>query len=124
MYRTHTDSMAFQQEYPDKVRSPTDAQGNTQTAATITTTTTHQENTSDDNGSTSSHNNNNGAPSSDTPDELSNEEEEKRYNRALNRKLDIVMLPFLSFLYLFSGLDRGNVGNAETQGEDEIVSLL
>lgn len=44
------------------------------------------------------------------------DEDEKRYNRAVNRKLDLVMLPFLSFLYLFSGLDRGNIGNAETQG--------
>lgn len=45
------------------------------------------------------------------------DEDEKRYNRAVNRKLDLVMLPFLSFLYLFSGLDRGNIGNAETQGK-------
>lgn len=42
--------------------------------------------------------------------------EEKAINRALNRKLDIFLLPFLSLLYLFNGLDRGNVGNAETQG--------
>jgi hypothetical protein len=45
------------------------------------------------------------------------DDDEKRYNRAVNRKLDLVMLPFLSFLYLFSGLDRGNIGNAETQGK-------
>ncbi|KAL6408169.1 hypothetical protein AUP68_08018 [Ilyonectria robusta] len=37
-------------------------------------------------------------------------------NRALNRKIDIALLPLLSLLYLFNGLDRGNVGNAETQG--------
>jgi MFS family permease len=43
--------------------------------------------------------------------------EEKAMSRALNRKLDIFLLPFLSFLYLFNGLDRGNVGNAETQGK-------
>lgn len=36
--------------------------------------------------------------------------------RALNRKLDVALLPLLSLLYLFNGLDRGNVGNAETQG--------
>ncbi|KIX06674.1 uncharacterized protein Z518_04650 [Rhinocladiella mackenziei CBS 650.93] len=42
--------------------------------------------------------------------------EERVLNRALNRKLDIALLPFLSLLYLFNGLDRGNVGNAETQG--------
>ncbi|KAI5459370.1 major facilitator superfamily domain-containing protein [Mariannaea sp. PMI_226] len=37
-------------------------------------------------------------------------------DKALNRKLDIALLPFLSLLYLFNGLDRANVGNAETQG--------
>lgn len=42
--------------------------------------------------------------------------EEKAMSRALNRKLDIFLLPFLSLLYLFNGLDRGNVGNAQTQG--------
>ena len=42
--------------------------------------------------------------------------EEKALNKRLNRKLDIALLPFLSLLYLFNGLDRGNVGNAETQG--------
>jgi hypothetical protein len=42
--------------------------------------------------------------------------EETKANRSLNRKLDIWLLPFLSLLYLFSGLDRGNVGFAETQG--------
>jgi hypothetical protein len=42
--------------------------------------------------------------------------EEKAMSRALNRKLDIFLLPFLSLMYLFNGLDRGNVGNAETQG--------
>lgn len=42
--------------------------------------------------------------------------EEKATNRALNRKLDIYLLPVLALLYLFNGLDRGNVGNAQTQG--------
>lgn len=42
--------------------------------------------------------------------------EEKLLSRSLNRKLDIYLLPFLSLLYLFNGLDRGNVGNAQTQG--------
>ena len=37
-------------------------------------------------------------------------------HRAVNRKIDIALLPFMSFLYLFNGLDRGNVGNAQTQG--------
>jgi hypothetical protein len=42
--------------------------------------------------------------------------EEKALSRSLNLKLDSFLLPFLSLLYLFNGLDRGNVGNAETQG--------
>ncbi|OLN87016.1 High-affinity nicotinic acid transporter 1 [Colletotrichum chlorophyti] len=37
-------------------------------------------------------------------------------NRRVNRKMDIALLPLLSLLYLFNGLDRGNVGNAQTQG--------
>jgi hypothetical protein len=43
--------------------------------------------------------------------------EEKALSRSLNIKLDIFLLPFLSLLYLFNGLDRGNVGNAQTQGK-------
>ncbi|KAF5014263.1 hypothetical protein F66182_14818 [Fusarium sp. NRRL 66182] len=42
--------------------------------------------------------------------------EEKVLCRSINRKMDIFLLPFLSLLYLFNGLDRGNVGNAATQG--------
>ncbi|TDZ16575.1 putative transporter [Colletotrichum orbiculare MAFF 240422] len=37
-------------------------------------------------------------------------------NRRINRKMDLALLPLLSLLYLFNGLDRGNVGNAQTQG--------
>ncbi|KAK1835711.1 high-affinity nicotinic acid transporter [Podospora conica] len=33
-----------------------------------------------------------------------------------NRKIDIALLPLLSLLYLFNGLDRGNIGSAQTQG--------
>lgn len=51
-------------------------------------------------------------------------QEEKALSRALNRKLDIYLLPFLSLLYLFNGLDRGNVGNAETQGESSYLSII
>jgi MFS family permease len=40
-------------------------------------------------------------------------------NRRINRKMDLALLPFLSLLYLFNGLDRGNVGNAQTQGSFE-----
>lgn len=44
--------------------------------------------------------------------------EELALNRRVNRKMDLAMLPVLSILYLFNGLDKGNVGNAETQGID------
>lgn len=43
--------------------------------------------------------------------------EEVALNKRVNRKMDFAMLPVLSLLYLFNGLDKGNVGNAETQGE-------
>ena len=42
--------------------------------------------------------------------------EERAMNRRINLKMDVAMLPLLSLCYLFSGLDRGNIGNAETQG--------
>jgi hypothetical protein len=35
--------------------------------------------------------------------------EEKSMNRKVNRKLDIFILPVLSLMYLFSGLDRGSL---------------
>lgn len=37
--------------------------------------------------------------------------------RRINRKQDWAILPLLSLLYLFNGLDRGNIGNAQTQGD-------
>jgi MFS family permease len=42
--------------------------------------------------------------------------QEQTVSRRLNRKTDIALLPFLSLLYLFNGLDRSNIGNAQTQG--------
>ncbi|CAH0046229.1 unnamed protein product [Clonostachys solani] len=42
--------------------------------------------------------------------------EEALLSRRINRKMDLAMLPMLSLLYLFNGLDKGNIGNAETQG--------
>lgn len=35
----------------------------------------------------------------------------------INLKMDLGLLPLLSLLYLSNGLDRGNVGNAQTQGD-------
>jgi hypothetical protein len=35
-------------------------------------------------------------------------------DKRVNRKMDIFILPILTVLYLFNGMDRGNVGNAAT----------
>jgi MFS family permease len=42
--------------------------------------------------------------------------EEKAQHRALNRKLDLYLVPFCALIYLFNGLDRSNLGNAQTGG--------
>ncbi len=54
--------------------------------------------------------------STDVPQQMILTAEHKASNRRLNRRLDIFLLPLLSLLYLFNGLDRSNIGNAETQG--------
>ncbi|KAL1968397.1 hypothetical protein VTN77DRAFT_1926 [Rasamsonia byssochlamydoides] len=36
--------------------------------------------------------------------------------RALCRKFDFRLLPVLAFMYLCNALDKGNLGNAETDG--------
>ncbi|KAJ9144212.1 Nicotinamide mononucleotide permease [Pleurostoma richardsiae] len=53
---------------------------------------------------------------STAPAEYAESKEERARHRRVNRRIDIALLPLLSFLYLFNGLDRGNVGNAQTQG--------
>lgn len=42
--------------------------------------------------------------------------EEKHKHRAVNRKFDIFVLPFCVLIYLLNGLDRSNLGNAQTNG--------
>jgi MFS family permease len=42
--------------------------------------------------------------------------EEKHHHRALNRKFDLFVLPFCVMIYLLNGLDRSNLGNAQTNG--------
>lgn len=42
--------------------------------------------------------------------------EEKAAHRKLNRKLDLFVTAFAAILYIFQGLDRSNLGNAETGG--------
>ncbi|KAK4677560.1 hypothetical protein QC764_404300 [Podospora pseudoanserina] len=51
---------------------------------------------------------------------LENEREAQR----INRKMDLYLLPLLSLLYLFNGLDRGNIGNAQTQGFTHDIGAL
>lgn len=41
---------------------------------------------------------------------------ERAQHRALNRKLDLYLVPFCALIYLFNGLDRSNLGNAQTDG--------
>ncbi|KAF2848512.1 major facilitator superfamily transporter [Plenodomus tracheiphilus IPT5] len=58
-----------------------------------------------------------GAISSPAPtDNATQIQETSHLTRRVNRKMDAALLPFLSLLYLFNGLDRSNIGNAETQG--------
>ncbi|OQN97491.1 hypothetical protein B0A48_16644 [Cryoendolithus antarcticus] len=42
--------------------------------------------------------------------------EDQRLHRRTLRKLDFVLLPFLSLLFLLNSLDKSNIGNAETAG--------
>ena len=42
--------------------------------------------------------------------------EEKHQSQALNRKFDIFLLPVCVMIYLLNGLDRSNLGNAQTGG--------
>lgn len=39
---------------------------------------------------------------------------QRNLERRLVRKLDYILLPFLSLLFLLNSLDRSNIGNAET----------
>lgn len=41
-----------------------------------------------------------------------------RTERALCRKMDFHLLPVLALMFLFNGLDKGNLGNAKTAGMD------
>ncbi|KAL5121951.1 hypothetical protein ACEQ8H_000167 [Pleosporales sp. CAS-2024a] len=50
------------------------------------------------------------------PDAGLSEAERAAHDKALLRKLDIKLIPWLSFLYLISFLDRTNIGNAKLDG--------
>lgn len=40
------------------------------------------------------------------------------HEKALTWKFDLRMLPMLAVMYLFNALDKGNLGNAKTDGMD------
>lgn len=46
-----------------------------------------------------------------------NSEHNGRLHRRTLRKLDYILLPFLSTLFLLNSIDKSNVGNAETAGK-------
>lgn len=47
-----------------------------------------------------------------------------RSERAYVRKLDFVLLPFLSLMYFFNSVDRSNLGNAKTDGMDKDLHFI
>lgn len=56
------------------------------------------------------------------PTDASNVQESSPVNldpereRKLWRKIDFRLVPMISFMYLFSFMDRGNIGNAKLEG--------
>ncbi|CAN9395707.1 unnamed protein product [Alternaria alternata] len=57
------------------------------------------------------------------PDAGLSEEERAAHDKALLRKLDFRLIPWLSFLYLISFLDRTNIGNAKVDGLQEDLNM-
>ncbi|KAI2629296.1 MFS transporter [Hypomontagnella submonticulosa] len=57
-------------------------------------------------------------------EDANNEEFDYRRNRALNRRLDIRIIPLCGILYLLNFLDRGNVGNAKVLNQETNDDLL
>ncbi|KAJ5502733.1 Major facilitator superfamily domain general substrate transporter [Penicillium fimorum] len=67
-----------------------------------------------------------GSPNQDVSDELSSGPtlDEERVEKTLIRKIDLHILPFVVLLYLFSFLDRVNIGNARLYGLEEDLGLV
>ncbi|KNG49198.1 pantothenate transporter liz1 [Stemphylium lycopersici] len=57
------------------------------------------------------------------PDAGLSEEERAAHDKELLRKLDFRLIPWLSFLYLISFLDRTNIGNAKVDGLQEDLNM-
>ncbi|KZP01733.1 major facilitator superfamily transporter [Calocera viscosa TUFC12733] len=49
--------------------------------------------------------------------------EEKRAHLSLNRKFDLFVIPFCALVYLFNGLDRSNLGNAQTDNFSSDIGI-
>lgn len=54
---------------------------------------------------------------------LINHPANKTQDKKLLRKLDLKLIPWLSFLYLISFLDRTNIGNAKVDGLQEDLNM-
>ncbi|KAJ5171041.1 Major facilitator superfamily domain general substrate transporter [Penicillium coprophilum] len=67
-----------------------------------------------------------GSPNQDVSDEFSSGPtlDEERVEKTLIRKIDLHILPFVVSLYLFSFLDRVNIGNARLYGLEEDLGLV
>lgn len=48
---------------------------------------------------------------------------DRKAERALCRKLDMRILPFIAVMYLFNALDKGNISNAKTDGIDKDLGI-
>ncbi|KAI0200318.1 major facilitator superfamily domain-containing protein [Astrocystis sublimbata] len=57
------------------------------------------------------------------PDAHLTHEEREKVDRALLRKLDLTLIPWLCLLYLLAFLDRTNIGNAKVAGLTEDLNL-
>lgn len=57
------------------------------------------------------------------PDAHLSESERARIDRQLVWKLDLVMIPWLSLLYLLAFLDRTNIGNAKIAGLNDDLNM-
>ncbi|KAJ5194471.1 Major facilitator superfamily domain general substrate transporter [Penicillium cf. griseofulvum] len=67
-----------------------------------------------------------GLPNQDVSDEFSSGPtlDEERIEKTLIRKIDLHILPLVVLLYLFSFLDRVNIGNARLYGLEEDLGLV
>jgi hypothetical protein len=57
------------------------------------------------------------------PDAGLSDEEKKAIDKKLMWKVDLRLVPWLSFLYLLSFLDRANIGNARLAGMEEDLNM-